>query len=215
MLMSSLVSTQKRSYRSAVREDQARRTRVAVLDAAASCFVERGYVATTMKDIAAAAGVSHQTVFSQGGKAALLLAVVDRAIVGDDEEQPLIERASIRELIAERDKTAKLDLVKAATAHYWASAQAPLRVFREAAAADPEIAAAWVEHETRRYADARILVGSFEHLLRSDLSVDRATEIYWAFASLETVHNFCSGRGWTMEQYADWLTDAVDRLLLD
>jgi hypothetical protein len=42
-----------------------------------------------MKDIAAEAGVSVQTVFSQGGKAALLLACVDRAVVGDDEEVPL------------------------------------------------------------------------------------------------------------------------------
>jgi AcrR family transcriptional regulator len=209
------MSTEKRSYSSRVRAEQARRTRTAVLDAAQACFVEHGYAATTMKDISAAAGVSHQTVFTQGGKAALLLAVVDRAIVGDDQEQALVDRVPIRELIAERDKAVKLEMARATTARYWTSAHEPLRVFREAAASDPEIAAAWVEHERRRYADARVLVGSFKHLLRADLTVEQATDIYWSFASIDTLHNFLHGRGWTMGRYAHWLVDAIDRLLLD
>src|SRR5262245_1401080 len=82
----------KRVYRSQLRAEQAQRTRAAVLDAASSCFLAHGYARTTMKDIAAEAGVAVQTVFAQGGKAALLLACVDRATVADDEESPLVER---------------------------------------------------------------------------------------------------------------------------
>jgi hypothetical protein len=45
-----------------------------------------------MKDIAARAGVSAEAVWAQGGKASLLLAVVDRVLVGDDEPVPVRER---------------------------------------------------------------------------------------------------------------------------
>ena len=48
----------KRVYRSPLREEQARQTRAAVLDAAGACFLERGYAATTMRDVATRAQVS-------------------------------------------------------------------------------------------------------------------------------------------------------------
>ena len=46
-----------------------------MLDAAGRCFVDKGYAGTTMRDVADAAGVSVQTVFGQGSKASLLLAL--------------------------------------------------------------------------------------------------------------------------------------------
>src|SRR6478672_11318927 len=94
----------KRVYNSPLRAEQAQRTRTAVLDAAGRCFLDKGYAATTMKDVAAEAGVSVQTVFGQGSKAALLLACVDRAVVGDDEEAPLLAREGMVRLISSRDR---------------------------------------------------------------------------------------------------------------
>src|SRR3954468_545429 len=82
----------KRVYHSPLRAEQARRTRAAVLDAAGRCFLRSGYAATTMKDVAAEAGGPAQTVFGQGGKASLLLACVDRAVVGDDDDVPFRQR---------------------------------------------------------------------------------------------------------------------------
>jgi AcrR family transcriptional regulator len=52
----------KRKYSSAVREEQAARTRMRILDAASELFLERGYALTTMKDIAAQADVARDTV---------------------------------------------------------------------------------------------------------------------------------------------------------
>src|SRR3954469_11367995 len=98
----------KRVYRSPLRAEQAQRTRAAVLDAAARCFLDQGYAGTTMRDIAAAAGVSVQTVFGQGGKSALLLACVDRAVVGDDESAPLIQRDPVVRLLESEDRDEKL-----------------------------------------------------------------------------------------------------------
>ena len=62
-----------RRYASEVRDEQARRTRRAIVAAAHDLFLAEGYAATTIDAIAAAAHVSRRTVFnSVGGKAALL-----------------------------------------------------------------------------------------------------------------------------------------------
>ena len=62
-----------RRYASQVRDEQARRTRRAIVTAAHDLFLAHGYAATTIDGIAAAAHVSRRTVFnSAGGKVALL-----------------------------------------------------------------------------------------------------------------------------------------------
>src|SRR4051795_4121319 len=108
----------KRVYNSPLRAEQAQRTRAAVLDAATRCFLDEGYAATTMKDVAAEAGVSVQTVFGQGSKAALLLACVDRAVVGDDEAVPLARRELFVRFVEASDRAAKLDAAREISRHY-------------------------------------------------------------------------------------------------
>lgn len=201
-----------RSYTSALRDEQARRTRATVLDAAVRCFERDGYAATTMKAIAAEAGVSAQTVFTQGAKPALLLAAVDRGFTGDDEDVPLLARDAFQAFIAEQDRPRKLAMLRELAVGYYSSAPAMLRVFRNAAGGDAEIAAAWADYEGRRYQDIRAITESFAPMLRLD--VDRATDVYWSLAGLELADSLIRLRGWTVEDYADWMADAVERLLL-
>jgi AcrR family transcriptional regulator len=205
----------KRVYNSPLRAEQAQRTRAAVLDAAGRCFLEKGYAATTMKDVAAEAGVSVQTVFGQGSKASLLLACVDRAVVGDDEQAPLVERELFVRPIEATDRAAKLAALRELVLHFVPRSVPVLQVFAAAAAGDPEIAGAWAEYERRRLADQRVLVGSFGPWLRDGLDAERAAEIAWGLFTHEAVANLMGVRGWTLEEYADFLVDAVDRLLLD
>jgi AcrR family transcriptional regulator len=209
------VTEGKRVYRSALRAEQARRTRAAVLDAATRCFLAKGYAATTMKDVAAEAGVSVQTVFGQGSKASLLLGCVDRAVVGDDEEVPLAQRELFVRLVSAPDRDIKLAAAREMARTYVPLTVPTIRVFADAAAADGEIAEAWAEYERRRFQDARVLVASFEPWLRKGLDVDRATEIFWALFSHAPAATLVWERGWTVEEYADFLVDAVARLLLD
>jgi AcrR family transcriptional regulator len=209
------VTAGKRVYHSPLRAEQAQRTRAAVLDAAARCFLDKGYAATTMKDVAAAAGVSVQTVFGLGSKASLLLACVDRAVVGDDEQAPLAQRALFVRLVGAPDRAGKLSAAREMVRTYVPLTVPMIRVFADAAAGDAEIAEAWAEYERRRLQDARVLIGSFEPWLRPGLDVDRATDIFWAVFSHVPVQNLMGLRGWRLEEYADFLVDAVQRLLLD
>jgi hypothetical protein len=83
----------KRQYQSATRDDGARRTRQAVVAAAAELFISRGYASTTLADVAGAAGVARPTVFAAAGsKAALLKLVLDQALSGDDEPVAVADR---------------------------------------------------------------------------------------------------------------------------
>ena len=61
-----------RRYRSALREQQAERTRVLIAEAARSRFLEAGWAGTSVRSVAAAAGVSEATVYAvYGSKAGL------------------------------------------------------------------------------------------------------------------------------------------------
>jgi AcrR family transcriptional regulator len=209
------VTEGKRVYRSALRAEQAQRTRAAVLDAAGRCFLEKGYAGTTMKDVAAAAGVSVQTVFGLGTKASLLLACVDRAVVGDDEAVPLAQRELFTRLLDSPSPADKLAALGDMARRYVPLTVPMLRVFADAAAGDAEIAEAWAEYERRRRADNRVLIGALVPWLRAGLDVDRATDIVWALFTHVPGDKLIGDRDWTLDEYADFLVDAVDRLLLD
>jgi AcrR family transcriptional regulator len=208
------VTERKRIYRSPLRSEQAQRTRVAVLDAAGRLFVDRGFAATTMRDVADAAGVSVQTVFGQGSKASLLLACVDRAVVGDDESAPLAERELYLRLLTAPEKDGKLRALRELALHYVPQTGPMLRAFASAAAVDPEVAAAWSEYGRRRYQDKRLMIESFAPWLRDGLDVDRATDIAWTVFTDTASEALIGQRGWSLEEYADWVADSVDRLLL-
>src|SRR5215217_7263002 len=87
----------KRGYRSELRTAQALATRRAIVAAASRLFVEVGYGATTIDEVASATGVSRKTVFTAvGGKLELLKLALDWAVAGDDQSAALADRAAVR-----------------------------------------------------------------------------------------------------------------------
>src|SRR5215207_3421964 len=84
-----------------VKRDQARTrlARGAVVDAARSLFLERGYGATTMEAISERAEVPSATVYRLfSSKHGILKALLDVSIVGDHEDVPMAERPQLRSL---------------------------------------------------------------------------------------------------------------------
>src|SRR6266403_4226720 len=95
----------KRSYDSRLREQRAEATRLAIVAAAGRLFAERGYAATSIEEIAAAAGVGRATVFnSVGGKPELLNEAYRLAVRGSDNaDTPLGRQPRSRRISAEAD----------------------------------------------------------------------------------------------------------------
>src|SRR6266699_1032570 len=150
----------KRSYDSRLRRERAEATRFAIAAAAGRLFAERGYAATSIEEIAAAAAVSRATVFSSvGGKPELLIAAYRLAVRGPaNANTPLGQQARSRRISAEADAHTLLagyaDVMVEVS-----SRLAPLyEAVRAAAHADPEARELWhLVSEERRTAAAGIV----------------------------------------------------------
>src|SRR4029453_13547702 len=98
-----------RSYDSTLRAEQARMTRARILDAARSLLLERGYPSMTISALAETAGVSTQTIYNAAGnKAAVIKAVYDVTLAGDDDPLPMAERPEFRAVSEATDAASML-----------------------------------------------------------------------------------------------------------
>ena len=99
----------KRQYDSTWRQEQARETRLRIIQAAHNLFVSKGYGSTTIADIARAAGVAVETVYAAfRNKHTVLRQVWYVSFRGDEEDIRLWDRPEIRAVIAEPDWPAGL-----------------------------------------------------------------------------------------------------------
>lgn len=200
--------TAKRRYASRLRQEQSAATRQAVLDAARSAFLDAGWTATGVRSIATAAGVSPETVYAHfGSKTGLLRALLDASVVGDEEHVPLAGRAVFRAL-GQGDRPARIAATARMVTGINVRVAALLRVLREAAGSDPELAELFRESlERRRLDTAR---GVAMAIGREPTSTER--DSLWAVTSPEVYLLLVADSGWTSEQYEQWLTHLLERI---
>lgn len=200
-----------RRYESPRRAEHAAQTRAAVLDAAWRLFAERGWAGTGMRDVARAAGVAVETVYSNfGSKADLLLAALDVAIVGDDRSIPVAGRPEFAALgrgsLAERARAAAR-LVRTINERTCGIQQA----LREGAANDAGsgLAARLIEGEERR----RTNVEEGVELVAGRPVSDTERDGIWAVLSMEVYRLLVAQSGWSAARYEEWLGETIIRLL--
>jgi AcrR family transcriptional regulator len=194
------VSPPARPYVSRVRDEQARRTRRAVVTAARELFLAQGYAPTTIDAIAAAAQVSRRTVFNAAGsKVALLKLALDWAITGDDEPVALEQRPAVRAIQAERDPRRALELWAEMVAEI-AGRVAPVgQVLYAAADSDPEAAQLLADEAGNRMYGATEFVRHLASLggLAAGVSRQQAADLCWAMMDGHLYHLLVTQRGWT------------------
>jgi AcrR family transcriptional regulator len=206
-----------RRYVSEVRDEQARRTRRAIVTATRDLFLAQGYAATTIDAIAEAAHVSRRTVFNAvGGKVVLLKLALEWAIVGDDEPVALADRPAIRAIQAERDPRRALALWVNTVVDI-AARVAPIgAVLYAAADGDPEAAELLANEAQVRMSGATAFVGYLASLggLAAGVSERQAAELCWALMDGHLYHLLVTQRGWTPAALAQWLSDSLAATLL-
>jgi len=207
----------KRRYDASRRLEQAAATRRAVLDAARDLFVDNGYSATTVTDIARRAGVSIDTVYATvGRKPALLRELVETAISGTEQAVPADQRGYVARM---HDAANARDMISIYAQAITAIQQRLAPVFlalRDAAGIDAACAALWTEIAERRATNMRRLASDLRAKggVRSDLTDDQVADVIWSMNSPEYWLLLVRDRAWTPDQFAAWLTDAWSRLLL-
>jgi AcrR family transcriptional regulator len=206
-----------RRYASQVRDEQARRTRRAIVTAAHDLFLAQGYAATTIDGIAEAAHVSRRTVFnSVGGKVALLKLAWDWAVVGDDEPIALADRPAVKAILAESDPRKAL-MLWVQTANDIAARTAPLgEVLIAAADIDPAAAQLLAEASRNRMRGATLFIRYLAslHGLAAGLTEQHAAELCWALTDGHLYRLLVAQRGWSTADFNRRLYNSLAAALL-
>ena len=208
----------KRHYSTALRAEQTALTRRRILDAAGRLFAERGYLGTTLAAIAKAADVSVQTVYNVvGGKGAVLKAVYDVTLAGDDEPVPMVQRPIFRAVI--EAPTGRECLTHyAGVVRLLSERIMPLvtMVLAQAATGDPDLRAFADTIENER---ANGNVSAARHLaehfgLREGLDIQAAADVLWTLTAPEMARRLVGDRGWSWDRYQRWIATTLSDALL-
>jgi len=207
----------KRAYHSPRRVEQAAATRAAVLSAARELFVSNGYIATTVADVAERARVSMDTIYATvGRKPTLLRELVETAISGTDQAVRAEQRDYVLRIGAADTALAKITIYAQAITAIQQRMAPVFLALRDAAATDADCANLWREIAKRRATNMRAFAADLRGTgeLRDDLTDDQIADIIWSMNAAEYWDLLVQERGWTPDQFRDWLTDAWTRLLL-
>jgi AcrR family transcriptional regulator len=194
-----------------------RLARAAVVEAAATLFLERGYAATTIDAISGASGVPAPTVYRLfSSKLGVLKALLDRAITGDDRAVPLTEREHVRALRADPDPRRQLAGFAAITRDVNGRGGDAYRILGSAAGSDQHAAGLLADYTRQRQDGQGRFASSLARLgaLRAGLTERDAADIIHAVASPDVYQLLVTDRGWSPDRYQQWLAETLaDQLL--
>jgi AcrR family transcriptional regulator len=195
-----------------------RLARAAVVDAARTLFLERGYGATTIDAISALSDVPPATVYRLfSSKRGILKALLDVSIAGNDEAISMADRPPVRSLLADPDPRNMVAGFVGVAAQVNVRTAAIYRILVSAAASDPDTATLLDELTRQRQQGqgrvARALARA--RALRPTVRERDAGDIIHALVSPEVYGLLVVDRGWPPERYETWLTETlVDQLLV-
>jgi len=211
----SLKPVKGRRYDASRRQQQAAEARRAVLTEARRLLLSHGYARTTVPAVATAAGVSAEFVYKNiGAKPALLAAVLDVAVGGDDAPVAFAERDSITRL---RTLTSAAEVIEGYV-HVMAQVQvrvAPLLLLASQSA-DPEAADLVLKADAHRVVGMTGLAHHLHRLggLRADATVDATRDVLWTYTSAQLYDLLVDRRGWSLQQYKQFVREALAAALL-
>jgi AcrR family transcriptional regulator len=187
--------------------EKAQQTRHRMRHAARELFVEHGYGATTLQDIADRAGVAVQTIyFTFGNKRSLLKELVDATIAGDDEPVATMDRQWFRDAMAADTAEAHLRAHVAGTTAVLDRVAPITRMLAAASGTDPEIATLWPGDADPRFTvqstAAKALMA--KPGARADVSPEHAADLLYGLLSTELYLLFVRERGWSPQQWEQW-----------
>ena len=204
-----------RSYSSVVRDEQAARTRIRIVQAADELFCERGYTGTTMRDIAERANVARDTVHAVfGNKVRLLPAIVDLRFVPDESVPNVADTTEAQAVRNETDPARQLERFADFITKLNVVLRPVFAVLRDAAASEPEVAEMLATLERNRMRNMQLYASWFAASGPLRLSRRKAAETIFAIASPDVGRLLCDELGWTQKQHAAWVADMLKRALL-
>lgn len=194
-----------------------RLARAAVIAAARELFLDRGYGATTVDAISAAADVPQATVYRLfSSKLGILKAVLDVSIAGDHDDVPMADRPQVRAAAEDPDPRQQLAGFVRIAVQVNERAGPLYRILTSAAGTDQDAAALLDELTRQRQQGQRMFARSLARAgaLRAELRERDAADVIHALASPELYRLLVVDRGWASDRYERWLEQTLrDQLL--
>lgn len=206
------MSTTKRPYRSRLRQAQAEETRKRILASASEMFSEAGFGNATIARIAEHANVSAPLVYALfKSKEGLLRALIDSTVFGARYQ------ALVQQLGAEHDPVGILKLVSRITRSIYDAEKSQIGFVQRVGIVSPAIEQLERELEQQRYDRQEMVVRRLFDAgeIRSDLEYPAARDIMWALTGSELYRMMIVERGWTGDEYENWLGDLLVHSLLE
>ena len=188
------------------------------MTAAGKLFVERGYTAASLRDVAELAGVARPTVAAAfGSKPGLLRQVLDDALAGDDQPIPVAQRPWFAPVWQATHPSAVLSAYAGVCTLISGRAARIFEVVHRAAGEATEIAELWGTLTRNRRAGADMVVRRAIETgpLRAGLDVDQAVDSLWIFNDPAHYATLVLERHWPERDYQRWLGNQMCAALLD
>jgi AcrR family transcriptional regulator len=199
------------AYKSERRAQQAQTTRRDILRAARRLFADRGYAATSMSDIAGAAGVAVQTIYAScGSKRELVLALVDTI----DEEADV---ATIADRLAASDEPEELiGLGVRITRQLNERCGDIISALLSAAPVEPDAAAAAEDGKQRHRDGSARTAHRLDELgaLRDGLTADGAGALLATLTWRPVYAELTQEHDWTYDDCERWISSVLISSLL-
>ena len=190
---------------------QAEQTRLEILGAARRLFSSQGYAATGVKDIAAEAGVSVQTLYDSVGSKAELVRRLNDLI---DSEARVFEIAGT--LPTETDPAAVVRVAARITRRIVERCSDILRTGLEAARAEPDLAYVIDEGGRRHRAGTRAIADRLAELDALDprLSIDAAATTLAAVSDFRLALILIEDHRFDFDAVEEWIASTTARAVL-
>lgn len=192
------------------------RTEATIVAAAGVLFLEGGYVATTLAEVARRAGVAPRTVYLRfGTKVALFRRVVDQALVGDAEPIDVAHRPDTVTSMTAPTLADRIDALVQVSTGIAERAGAFFEVSNQAESLEPEIArAAQVGREaTARLCATFWATAAADGLLPHDADVEMLARTTDVLVCADTLVHLRLTTAWSARDHAEWLRGTITLLV--
>jgi AcrR family transcriptional regulator len=204
-----------RRYDATGRQARAEQLRDEVLECARTLFLERGYAATTVTAVAAASGVSAETVYKAfGGKPGIVRTIFERSLLGSG-PGPAELRSDAAQL-ASTDPRVLFRRLGALSAEVAPLTAPVMRLIRDAAAGgDTAMSTLLQDIEHKRYErmlhNAEVL--ERRGFLRAEITAMHAADVMWLYTADDVFNNLVVSRRWPLKDYGEFIADALTAAL--
>jgi AcrR family transcriptional regulator len=203
--------TKKRTYRSLARQRQAGDTRRRIVEATRRLLESDGYAGMTIEAIAQQAEVSAQSVYAIfKSKTGILIELLDQSMFGTDYEE-VVQRT-----LSASDPEKRLRLAAGVARQIRSAQSAMFDLLRGAGVVAPELAKLQHQRERLRYKKEQGMITFLRDSgsLRPDIDHQTARDVFWMLTGGDVYRMLVHERGWSPQQYQDWLADTLVHSLL-